>query len=135
MLNLYIKNVCSCLQFLQPLPLLICNLVQVYTLLSTTAQQRVSPVSVSGERLMFSQSDMDNSNFGVDEHGRTVLMDFGEVGVLPETFIASTLCSKKHASIAASLGLLNNSNLKTMAVIRHLLWMLSDPRPGAPTCA
>jgi hypothetical protein len=36
----------------------------------------MSPVSVSGERLMFTQSDMDDSNFGVDEHGRMVFDGF-----------------------------------------------------------
>ncbi|KAH9169783.1 hypothetical protein EDB89DRAFT_1982495 [Lactarius sanguifluus] len=64
---------------------------KAYGLLSVTAQQKVSPVSVSGERLMFTQSDMDDSNFGVDENGRTVLMDFSEVGLLPETFVAHTV--------------------------------------------
>ena len=42
---------------------------------------------------MFTQSDMDASNFGVDEHWRTVLMDFRDIGLLPETFVAFTLFS------------------------------------------
>ncbi|KAH9015922.1 hypothetical protein EDB85DRAFT_1875454 [Lactarius pseudohatsudake] len=109
---------------------------KAYGLLSFTAQQRVSPVSVSGERLVFTQSDMDDSNFGVDENGRTVLMDFSEVGLLPETFIAYTLSSdRKLHPIAASLGLSGNSNLVSMAAIAQCLGMVSDPRLRTSTCA
>lgn len=64
---------------------------------------------------MFTQSDMDDSNFGVDEHGRTVLMNFREVGVLPETFVVFTL-GKAHP-VVESLGLSSNSNGYSMAVI------------------
>ena len=105
-------------------------------MLSVAAQQKVSPVSVSGERLMFTQSDMDDSNFGVDENGRTVLMDFNEVGLLPETFVAHTLSSeKKLRPIAASLGLSGNSNLASMAAIARCLGMVSNPKLGTSTCA
>ncbi|KAH9058924.1 hypothetical protein EDB83DRAFT_2610973 [Lactarius deliciosus] len=101
---------------------------KAYGLLSVTAQQKVPPVSVSGERLVFTQSDMDDSNFGVDENGRTVLMDFNEVGLLPETFVAHTLSSGKLRPIAASLGLSSNSNLVSMAAITQCLGMVSNPR-------
>ncbi|KAG6851778.1 hypothetical protein C0991_006225 [Blastosporella zonata] len=37
---------------------------RAYSLLSAAAQRKVSPVSVSGDRLIFTQSDMDDSNFG-----------------------------------------------------------------------
>jgi len=60
------------LYFLERPPPLTCHLHQAYGLLSVAAQQKVPPVSVSGERLMFTQSDMDVSNFGVDENARTV---------------------------------------------------------------
>ena len=40
---------------------------------------------------MFTQSDMDDSNFGLDENGRTVLMDFSEIGVLPDTLRGSLI--------------------------------------------
>ena len=85
---------------------------------------------------MFAQSDMDDSNFGVDEHGRTVLMDFSGIGVLPETFVAFTLCSDdKSGSIAPSLGLSGNSNGYSMAVITHCLGMVADPKLSTSTCA
>ena len=100
------------------------------------ARQKVSPVSVCGERLMFTQSDMDDSNFGVDEHERTVLMDFSEIGLLPETLVAYMLSSDNNPGpIAASLGLLGNSNLASMAATAHCLGMVSDPKLSTSTCA
>ena len=48
-----------------------------------------------GDRLMFTQSDMDPSNFGVDQHGKTVLIHFGEIVLLPETFVAHIMFEKR----------------------------------------
>ncbi|KAI5990732.1 hypothetical protein EDD15DRAFT_2278600 [Pisolithus albus] len=70
---------------------------------------------------MFTQADMHDSNFGVDENGRTVLMDFSEVGLLPESFVAFTL----PPDIAATLGLSRGSKLTSMAAIAHCLQMRS----------
>ena len=123
------------LYFLERPPPLICHLGQAYGLLSTTARQKVSPVKVSGERLMFAQSDMDVSNFGVDENGRTVLMDFSEVGLLPATFVAYTLSSdEKLPPIVDFLGLSGNSNLASMAAIAQCLGTVSNPKLGTSTC-
>ena len=36
---------------------------------------------------------MDASNFGVDDKERTYLLDFGEVGLLPESFATYTVSS------------------------------------------
>ena len=122
--------------FERPPPPLTCHLGQAYGLLSVTAQKKISPVSVSGERLMFTQSDMDDSNFGLDENGRTVLMDFSDIGVLPDTFVAHTLSSdKKFEPIIASLGLSDNSNLASMAAIAQCLGMVSDPKLSTSSCA
>ncbi|KDR78625.1 hypothetical protein GALMADRAFT_63963, partial [Galerina marginata CBS 339.88] len=108
----------------------------VYGLLSVTARRKDSLVRVCGESLMVTQSDMDGSNFGVDEHRRTVLMDFSEIGLLPEIFIAYMLFSdSKHGPIAASFGLSGNSNLASMAAIAHCLGMVADPKLGTSTCA
>ena len=125
------------LYFLQrPPPPLTCHLGQAYGLLSVKAQQKVSPVSVSGERLIFTQSDMDDSNFGLDENGRTVLMDFSEIGLLPDTFVAHTLSSdKKFDPIIASLGLSGNSNRDSMAAIAQCLRMVANPKLGTSSCA
>ena len=60
---------------------------------------------------MFTQSDMHPSNFGVDQHGKTVLLDFAEIGLLPETFVAYTMSSEKRlAPIAIALSLSASSN-------------------------
>jgi len=124
------------LYFLERPPLLTFHLGQAYGLLSFTAKQMVSPVSVSGERLMFTQSDMDDSNFGLDENGRTVLIDFSEIGLLPETFVVYTLSSdEKFDPIVASLGLSGNSNLASMAAIAQCLGVLSNPKLGTSSCA
>lgn len=98
--------------------------------LRTTPLERVS---LSGERLMFTQPDMHPSNFGVDEHGNTVLMDFGEIAMLPESFVAFTLASYESQAASAtarSIGLSRRSHLRSMAVIASVLWMIADPRLG-----
>lgn len=71
--------------------LLTCNLGQAYTKLPDQIKNQVSPVKISDDRLMFTQSDMDISKFGVDEKNKTVLMDFGEIKLLPETLVAYTM--------------------------------------------
>jgi hypothetical protein len=83
---------------------------------------------------MFTQSDMHPSNFGVDQHGKTVLMDFAEIGLLPETFVAHTMSSEKRlAPIAIALSLSGSSNA-SMAEISLLLRMVASPKLGAATC-
>ena len=85
---------------------------------------------------MFAQSDMDDSNFGVDENGRTVLMDFGTVGVLPESLVAFTLSlDDKFNSIIASMSLSGNSKLASMAAITYCLGMVGNLKFGMSTCA
>jgi len=125
------------LYFLEhPPPLMACHLHQAYGLLSVAAQRKVPPVSVSSERLMFTQPGMDVSNFGVDENGRTILMDFSEVGLLPETFVAHTLSSDKiFEPVVASLSLSSNSKLGSIATIAQCLGMVSNPKLGTSTCA
>lgn len=102
-------------------------------MLSIPAQKHVSPVKISGDRLMFTQSDMHPSNFGVDQHGKTVLMDFTDVGLLPETFVAHTMSQKRLAPIAIALSLSGSSNF-SMATISSVLWMVASPKLGAATC-
>jgi predicted unusual protein kinase regulating ubiquinone biosynthesis (AarF/ABC1/UbiB family) len=51
--------------------------------------------------MMFTQSDMHLSNFGVDEQGKMVLMDSAEIGPLPETLVAYTM-SAHDGSLADS---------------------------------
>lgn len=103
------------------------------TYLSKLRRTPLERVSLSGERLMFTQPDMHPSNFGVDEHGNTVLMDFGEIAMLPESFVAFTLASYESQAASAtarSIGLSRRSHLRSMAVIASVLWMIADPRLG-----
>jgi len=77
---------------------------------------------------------MHPSNFGVDQYGKTVLMDFAEIGLLPETFVVHTMFSEKRlAPTAIALSLSGSSNA-TMAAISSLLWMVASPELGAATC-
>jgi hypothetical protein len=97
--------------------------------------RQLSPIEISGDSLMFTQPDMHPSNFGVDQHGKTVLMDFAKIGLFPETLVAHTMFSEKRlAPIAIALNLSVSSNA-TMAAISSLLWMVASPKLGAATCA
>ena len=100
--------------------LLTCNLGQAYTKLPDNIKNQVSPVKIS--------------NFGIDKQGRTVPMDFGEIGLLPETFVAHTMSTHDGslAPIASSLGLSNNSNA-SMTRIRWYFGVVSDPKLGRST--
>ncbi|KAI6016608.1 hypothetical protein PISMIDRAFT_13903 [Pisolithus microcarpus 441] len=71
----------------------------------------------------------DMRNFGVDEHGKTVLMDFGEIGLLPESFIAHMLLSSRLVPVVSSLGLSRSSN-GSMVVISSHLWITSEEKLG-----
>jgi hypothetical protein len=77
---------------------------------------------------------MHPSNFGVDQHGKPVLMDFAKIGLLPETFVAYTMFPEKRlAPTAIALSLSASSNT-TMAAISSLLWMVASLTLGAATC-
>ena len=89
----------------------------------------LSLVKISNDHLMFTQSNMDLSNFGVDEQDKTVFMDFRDIGLLPETLVAYT----RPRPIASSLGLRNDANTKTLARIRWYLGMVSDDILGTLT--
>ncbi|KAI6109448.1 hypothetical protein EDD16DRAFT_1886653 [Pisolithus croceorrhizus] len=119
--------------FMAPLPFRSVAALERYmqkaytTLLSPQRQERVAPVRICSDRLMFTQSDMDPSNFGVDEHGKTTMMDFGAIGLLPESFAAHTMSTrdKRLAPIASCLGLSRSANASMAAISSHL-WMTSD---------
>ncbi|KAK0194720.1 hypothetical protein F5146DRAFT_448792 [Armillaria mellea] len=128
-LERYIEKVRPCLYFLEhPLT---SNLGQARTLMSSNlVKNRAESVSLSGERLMFMQPDMHHSNFGIDEDGNTVLMDFGDIAMLPESFAAYTLSSNRHAALATFLGLSRSSKVASMARISSFLWIASDAKLG-----
>ena len=81
------------------------------------------------------QPDDGLSNFGVDDLGNTVMMDFAEIAPLPLSFAAYTITSNPSlAALAESMGLSNNPNLASMAAISGVLWMVGDAKLGELTC-
>ena len=104
-------------------------------MLSSLRKQPVESVRFDGEPLIFTQSDMDASNFGVDDSGNMVLLDFGEIGLLPVSFAIFTMSSDTtFTAVAKFLGWSASSNIASMTVISHCLWQVSDPRFSASTC-
>ncbi|KAI6163336.1 hypothetical protein EDD17DRAFT_490007 [Pisolithus thermaeus] len=101
------------------------------TILQNQCRNQEDCISITNERLIFTQSDMHGSNFGVDEEGRTVLLDFGEVVLLPESFARFTLSSKEEFSpMIGSLGFLGESNMALMGKVAYALAMVFDPKLG-----
>jgi hypothetical protein len=104
-------------------------------MLSSLRKQPLEPVRFSGEPLIFTQSEMDASNFGVDDGGNTVLLDFGDIGLLPASFAMFTMSlDDTFTAVAKFLGWSGSSNLASMTAISLCLWQASDPRLGASTC-
>jgi len=101
------------------------------TMLSGLRKQPVEPIRFGAEPLIFTQSDMDASNFGVDDGGNTVLLDFGEIGLFPASFAIFTMSlDATSTAVAKFSGWSGSSNLASMTVISHCLWQVSDPRPA-----
>ncbi|KAL4076155.1 hypothetical protein J3A83DRAFT_4489960, partial [Scleroderma citrinum] len=72
-LQQYLNKVCPCLYFLEYLCLCLVPPVE--------------PLRISDKLLIFTQSNMDLSNFGVDNEGKTVLLDFSNVGLLKQSSV------------------------------------------------
>ncbi|KAH9990931.1 hypothetical protein BJV77DRAFT_1150809 [Russula vinacea] len=89
------------------------------------------PSLFDGERLMGVQGIMDSSHFGVDEKGNTVIMGFGSISFLPESFACYTLhCTETFATLPRTLAWSGASNMTSMVAIAHALGMTADPRLG-----
>ncbi|TRM57124.1 hypothetical protein BD626DRAFT_635089 [Schizophyllum amplum] len=89
------------------------------------------PVSLTDERLVCVQGNMNESHFGVDEEGRTVLMGSSNISFVPETFARYALVNAKLRTVADSLGLSSANNMKAMVAIAHNLGMTpADPSLG-----
>ena len=92
------------------------------------------PVTFNGERLTGVQGIMDSSHFGVDEKGYTVIMGFGSISFLPESFACYTLhCTQKFTTLPRTLAWSGASNMTSMVAIAHTLGMTADPRLGVST--
>jgi hypothetical protein len=91
-----------------------------------------------GDRLIFTQSDMDESNFALDEHKRVCMFDFRDVGVLPESFASYTLGDSANPfikSVAMHLDWVNDRNRGSMARAGSILQTLGDATFGSSTTA
>lgn len=93
-------------------------------------QKDIPDISIADESLVLTQSDMDNSNFGVDSAGRPVILDFGEIGWLPESLALFTLFKTTGFANAVAgqlfdpeeaVGLKAQRNLYPMAFVKALL--------------
>ena len=96
-------------------------------------RSRPAEMDFLNDRLIFTQSDMDRSNFALDKDNRICMFDFAEVGVLPESFASYTLgCSSDPfiKSVAGYLGWIDRRNRYSMARARAALWTSSVPTHG-----
>ena len=84
--------------------------------------------------LTFTQSDMHVSNFGVDKSGKTVLLDFGQIGRLPMSFAKYTVGLGRDDSFTGHVARLlqwpDSANIDTMARVSRCLWMTANPKLG-----
>ncbi|EKM74489.1 hypothetical protein AGABI1DRAFT_116827 [Agaricus bisporus var. burnettii JB137-S8] len=97
------------------------------TMLPPKGRSSTAPIRISHERLVFTQSDMDESNFGVDDQGRTCLFDFTTVGLLPESFASYTMALRMPftEAVARCLDWSPTPNLQSMSRIARVLAMSS----------
>ena len=82
------------------------------------------PVNFSEERCIFTPPPMNDSNFGVDENGKTVLLGLGRIAFLPESFASWNL--SEHKDILGTFGW-SRANISTMCKVAHNLAMTADP--------
>jgi len=96
-------------------------------------KSRPSEVRISHESLVFTQSDMDVSNFGVDKNGKTCLFDFELIGLLPQSFAIYNMFSNRPpftTEVVRHLDWQPTPNMSAMRRIRGILWVLADPALG-----
>lgn len=75
---------------------------------------------------------MDDSHFGVDEQGITVIMGFGSISFLPQSFGRYTLFqNERFSALPDQFDWLGASNMKTMTEIGVNLAMTGPVSLGA----
>ncbi|KAF7324913.1 hypothetical protein MKEN_00533500 [Mycena kentingensis (nom. inval.)] len=91
------------------------------------AEGHIPWISFAGEKAIFLQADMHAGNYGVDSEGRIVLLDFGTIGVVPESFALLTL-KFRFPTIAEALQLPKScrTNLMWLSEISHRLQFAGD---------
>ncbi|KAI6038757.1 hypothetical protein EDC04DRAFT_2569327, partial [Pisolithus marmoratus] len=100
---------------------------------SIPARCQPAPISFVNDRVFFTQSNMDKSNFLLDKNGKVCIVDFDDVVLLPESFASYTI----HASwnpftkkVAGYLDWLQSSNQKLMGRAGAILQMSGDMTLG-----
>jgi hypothetical protein len=138
-LERYMNEVRRCIHFFEYLQ---CDNIlfgQGRKLLSDLAMNPVEPIIIINDPLIFTQSDMHISNFGVDRCGNTVLLDFGQIGRLPLSFAKYAMGSDEDGGFVAQVANLlcwpENSNMISMARVSSCLWTTSNPKLGVTGCA
>ncbi len=107
----------------------------------STLQRRqpgLAKISIAGEPLVLTQSDMNPSNFAVDVTGRPVIFDFGEIGWLPESLANFTLLMTSSFARDVSVHVFGgdldsvaaSSNLASMCAVKPYLGMGSRSNLG-----
>jgi len=82
-------------------------------------QPDLAEISIAGELLVLTQSDMDPSNFAVDTTWRPVIFDFCEIGWLPESLANFTLLRTSSFAAAVSERVFGD-NLASVAASSNL---------------
>ncbi|TDL16482.1 hypothetical protein BD410DRAFT_902013 [Rickenella mellea] len=92
-----------------------------------------APINFTTDKLFFTQSDMDKSNFMLDKNGKVCMIDFEAVVVLPESLACYTL----HATwdpfvrkVGECLDWTQSPNRKSMGRAGEILHMSSDRTLG-----
>ncbi|KDR65916.1 hypothetical protein GALMADRAFT_232799 [Galerina marginata CBS 339.88] len=85
--------------------------------------------------VIFTQSNMDSRNFGLDTDERVCMFDFSDIGVLPESFASFSLRKGDDPFLSRVAEYLDwvdnhNHNAYSMARVSAALQMTSDPRLG-----
>ncbi|KAA1478094.1 hypothetical protein DENSPDRAFT_657798 [Dentipellis sp. KUC8613] len=95
---------------------------------------RPPPMDFSEDALVFTQSEMDASNFFLDSSGRICMLDFEAIGVLPESFASSTMHMNSGRpfvhNVARYLDWPEPPHLQSMAQAAYILAMIADPTLG-----
>ena len=87
-------------------------------------------VNFSEESEVFTQSDMHEGNFLVDDAGKICLVDFNDIGRLPESFASYTVDVTENSfvkGVARYLGWPESPNLRSLKSAAGVLWVCGDP--------
>jgi hypothetical protein len=90
-------------------------------------------MSFSNDKLVFTQSDMDKSNFAIDKSGKVCIFDFEDVTVLTESFASYTINSGNTPfveKVAEYLQWPPSPNERSMARAGGILIMIADTTLG-----